>query len=216
MRPMVLLASALFPSLLLISIQAGCSGDDNATPTPPLPDSGPISVPDATPGAQPVTVAIVGKGIVVSNDGVPQDGGVNGFVGDGGGSPVTDCPGTCTAPQGTSLYAYPQLGTYFADGGVNQPGYVFVGWSTGDAGAIINTNANFTVSPGTGSPLTATFVLASNGSDAAVPLNEDGGGPTMPFQEAGPGPSDDSGSEDSGSSDTGVASDSGGDSSDGG
>jgi uncharacterized repeat protein (TIGR02543 family) len=210
MRPMVLLASALFPSLLLISIQAGCSGDDNATPTPPLPDSGPISVPDANPGAQPVTVAIVGKGIVVSNDGVPQDGGPNGFVGDGGGSPVTDCPGACTAPQGTVLYAYPQLGTFFPDGGVNQPGYVFVGWSTGDAGAIINTFANFTVGSGTGSPLTATFTLASNGSDASVPLNEDGGGgPTMPFQEAGPGPSDDSGSEDSGSGDTGVASDSG-------
>jgi uncharacterized repeat protein (TIGR02543 family) len=149
----------------------------------------------------------------VSNDAIPQDGGPNGFVGDGGGPPLVDCPTACTAPQGTVLYAYPQVGTFLSDGGVDLPGYVFVGWSTGDAGAIISTYTSLTVGPGTGSPLTATFALGSSGLDADVPLTEDGGGSaTTPFPEAGPS-SDDSGSEDSGSDDsgdTGVALDSGG------
>src|SRR5580693_7113765 len=75
MRPMVLLASALFPSLVVAGIQAGCSSDDSAAPPNTVPDSGPIVVPEAGPSAQPVTVIISGKGIVVSNDGVPEDGG---------------------------------------------------------------------------------------------------------------------------------------------
>jgi hypothetical protein len=214
MRPMVLLASALFPFLLLASIQAGCSSDDNATTVLTPPDSGPITVPEAGPKPGPVTVIISGKGVVVSYDGTPQDGGPNGFVGGDGGAPLVDCPGNCIAPQGTTITAYPQVGTNFPDGGVNAPGYVFAGWTSADGGVLINPAASLTIGPVTGTPITANFILGPTGLDASVPLNEDGGGPTMPFPEAGPPPSDDSGSEDGGSEDSGggdtsTASDSG-------
>jgi uncharacterized repeat protein (TIGR02543 family) len=202
---MVLLASALFPSLVVAGIQAGCSSDDSAAPPNTVPDSGPIVVPEAGPSAQPVTVIISGKGIVVSNDGVPEDGGPNGFVNADGGRPIVDCPGSCIAPQGTTLYAYPQIGTYFPDGGVDQQGYVFAGWTAADGGVTVSTFASLQIGGYTSNPLTANFVPTPNGLDADVPLNEDGGGTTPPFQEAGP-VDNDSGSEDSGSDDTGTGS----------
>jgi len=210
MRPMVLLASALFPSLLLGAIQAGCSSDDSVAPVNTPPDSGPIVVPEAGPGPHSVTVIISGKGIVVSNDGVPEDGGPNGYVGNDGAPPVVDCPGSCTAPQGTTIYAYPQVGTNLPDGGgVSQPGYVFSGWTTpGDGGLVtLSTFSNLQIGPYTSDPITANFVLAPTGPDAAVPLNEDGGGTTTPFPEAGPAPGNDGG-EDGGSEDTGAPADS--------
>jgi uncharacterized repeat protein (TIGR02543 family) len=203
MRPMVLLASALFPSLILAGIQAGCSSDDNnAPPVNTPPDSGPIVVPEAGPSAQPVTVIISGKGLVVSNDGFPEDGGPNGYVNGDGGAPVVDCPGSCVAPQGTTIYAYPQVGTYFADGGVNQPGYVFAGWTTSDGGVTVSTFSNLQIGPYTSSPITANFVLTPSGPDASITITSDGG-PTQPFPEAGP-VDNDSGSEDSGTEDTGT------------
>ena len=109
MRPMTLLASALFPSLILAVLQTGCSSDDNSNTTvtyPPF-DSGTVVVPAAPAKAGTVTVTVVGKGAVVSSDGRLEGSKNNGFVGADGGAPVVDCPGACTVAQGTTVYALP-------------------------------------------------------------------------------------------------------------
>jgi hypothetical protein len=147
MRPMILLASALVPSLLV----AGCSSDDNSNNAQYTPyDSGTVAVPDAAEGAHAVTVQVVGSGSVVSTDGAQTGSGT--FVGVDGGSPLVDCPKNCTAPQGVGLYAWASKTT------------VFVGWSVGDAGAVISSDPNYTVDPSTGSPLIATFATLPDAS----------------------------------------------------
>jgi len=160
MRPMTVLASALFPSLLLATLQVGCSSDDNSTTTQTPFDSGGVTVPEAAANPGTVTITVVGKGYVVSADGVQQDGGPNGFVGADGGAPTIDCAtgatgANCTAAQGTTLYAYPS------------PANVFLGWSV--AGNVISTDTNIVITSGVGSPLTATFGLPGSGGVDAGP-----------------------------------------------
>jgi hypothetical protein len=159
MRPMTLLASVLFTSLVVATVEVGCSSDDNSNQALTPFDSGTVTTPEASVGAGPVTIAVVGGGVVVSADGTPQDGGPNGFVGADGGSPIVDCPSSCTAPQGIVLYAVPTQGN------------VFYAWSVqgSEGGAVTSTNNSIQVSAGTGTPLTATFVPNINGLDAAVP-----------------------------------------------
>ena len=99
MRPMTLLASVFFTSLAMATFQVACSsGNSSSSSLTPF-DSGVPNVPEAsaaTPG--PVTVTVVGKGYIVSSDGVPvTTGGVNGFAGVDGGAPVVDCPSSCAS-----------------------------------------------------------------------------------------------------------------------
>ena len=163
MRPMTLLASVVFPSMLLATLQVACSSDNGGNSTQTPFDSGTIVAPEASVAAGSVTIVVVGKGLVVSDDGVPHDGGPNGFAGPDGGSPAVDCSssgGACSAPQGTVLYAVPA------------PYNVFAGWSVGGGeggAATIASDNNLTITPGVGGPVTATFVPASAGADAAPP-----------------------------------------------
>jgi len=173
MRPMTLLASVVYPSLVLATLQVACSSDSTSPATLTPFDSGTFPVPAPAVPAGAVTLTVVGKGgTVVSSDGFPSDGGPNGYRGVDGGSPEVDCvapaQGACTATQGTVLYANPTTG------------YVFSGWAVqgAEGGAIISTDNNLTVSPGIGN-LTATFVAASNGADAAPPP------PPPPVPDAG-------------------------------
>jgi hypothetical protein len=167
---MTLLASVLFTSLVVATVEVGCSSDNTATPAPGSFDSGTVTVPEAGPTAGSVSIMIVGSGYVVSADGTPQDGGPNGFVGADGGSPVVDCSSSstsCSAPQGITLYEVPI------------PGSTFNGWSVqADGGtAIISTDTSIQIGAGTGSPLTATFSTNVNGPDAApIPDAGSGGG----------------------------------------
>jgi hypothetical protein len=152
MRSVIALGSVLFSSTLIVAAaQTGCSS--SSTPPAALTpfDSGTPTVPAAGAAPGSVTVTVVGKGYVVSADGVPADGGPNGFMvsPDGG----VDCPGACTAGQATVLYAIPV------------PGNQFAGWSVmADGGSsVISTATNYVISAGTGSPLTATFVAGVAG-----------------------------------------------------
>jgi hypothetical protein len=149
MRPMTLLASALFPSMLLAAVQIGCSSSDdssNQVVNTPF-DSGTVVVPASPARAGNVTITVSGKGEVVSADGKLDGTKNNGFIGVDGGSPLVDCPGACAATQGTIVYAYPT-----ETGGDN----VFLGWSVA-GGEVISTDLSYTISSWTQSPLTATF-----------------------------------------------------------
>ena len=166
MRPMTVLASALFPSLLLATLQVGCSSDDNSTTTLTPFDSGGVNVPEASSNAGSVTITVVGKGYVVSSDGIPVEAGASnpsGFIGADGG-PTVDCTqgstSGCTAPQGSTLYVYPLQG------------YTFAGWSGSESeagGGFTNGDPDIQILPSTPSPLTATFVVQNNGADATPP-----------------------------------------------
>jgi hypothetical protein len=174
MRPMTLLASVLFTSLVAATaiVEVGCSSDDNSNTANTPFDSGNPITPEASAGPGSVTVAVAcpagvaSCGVVVSADGTPQDGGPNGFVGADGGSPLVDCAanaGACIAPQGTTLYTYAVQG------------FTLVGWTVPVEGGIatISTDTSLQITAGTGSPLTATFATANSGPDASVPA--DGG-----------------------------------------
>jgi hypothetical protein len=156
---MSLLAFGLFTSLVVATVEGGCSSSSSPATTAGSFDSGTVTVPEAGPSAGSVTITVVGQGFVVSAEGTPQDGGPNGFVGPDGGAPIVDCPGSCTAPQGISLYASPAGGN------------VFNAWSVvADGGSVvISTDPDITITPGIGSPLTATFSTTVNGPDAAAP-----------------------------------------------
>jgi hypothetical protein len=158
MRPMTVMASVFFTSLVVATVEVGCSSDDSSTPAPTPFDSGTPPVPEASVGAGSVTVTVSGPGYVVSSDGTPSDGGPNGFVGPDGGAPTVDCPGSCTAAQGLYLYAVPVQGNMFA------------GWSVvgAEGGATISTSSSLQITPAIGTPLTATFVATINGLDAAA------------------------------------------------
>jgi hypothetical protein len=168
MRPMTLLASALFPSMLLAAVQIGCSSDDSSNSTvvnTPF-DSGAVIVPasPARPGA--VTLLVSGKGEVVSSDGKLEGTQNNGFAGIDGGAPIVDCPGACSAGQGTILYAYAT-----STGGDN----VFLGWSVA-GGEVISTDLSYTVSSWTQSPLTATFGPGGGPVTPPTPVADAGAG----------------------------------------
>jgi len=100
------------------------------------------------------------------------------FAGVDGGAPVVDCPSSCTAPQGTILYAVTVAGDPYAS--PPTPASEFVGWSVvgAEGGVNVSTALDFQIVPGTGSPITATFTTASNGPDAAAPpaVHDAGGG----------------------------------------
>jgi hypothetical protein len=158
MRPMTVMASVFFASLVVATVEVGCSSDDSSTPATTPYDSGSPPATEASVSAGSVTVAVSGPGFIVSGDGTPSDGGPNGFIGPDGGAPMVDCPGTCTAPQGITLYAVPVQGNMFA------------GWSVigAEGGATISTSDSLQITPAIGTPLTATFVATISGLDAAA------------------------------------------------
>ena len=176
MRPMTLLASVLFTSLVAATaiVEVGCSSDDSSNAgTKPF-DSGSPSTPEAAAGPGNVTVAVLCPagvtkcGAIVSGDGVPQDGGPNGFVGPDGGAPLVDCAasgGACTAPQGTTVFA------------AAAQGFAFVQWfiAVDGGSATFTTDDTVTITAATGTPLTAQFATGTNGPDATVPPAGDGG-----------------------------------------
>jgi hypothetical protein len=176
MRPMTLLASVVFPSLVLAAVQVACSSDNSSNPTPTPFDSGAIAVPEASVGAGPVTIIVKGKGTVVSDEAKPT---ATGYAGPDGAAPVVNCTsagGACTAPQGIVLYALPQAGSTGVTPAV--PSWVFSGWSVagGEGGATIANDTNLTITPGVGSPVTATFDLTSSGAQPPPPPVTDAGG----------------------------------------
>jgi hypothetical protein len=170
MRSMSLLASVLLTSLVVATVEGGCSSSSTPAAGPGPFDSGTVTVPEAGPTAGSVAITVVGSGYVVSADGTPQDGGPNGFVGADGGAPTVDCSSSstsCSAPQGITLYEVPIAGS------------TFNGWTVqADGGtAIISTDTSIQITPGIGSPLTATFSTNVNGPDAApIPDAGSGGG----------------------------------------
>jgi hypothetical protein len=177
MRPMTVLASVFFASVVVAAVEVGCSSDDNST-TPYTPfDSGSPSVPEAGgPSPSAVAITVVGKGYIVSSDGVQVEAGASnptGFIGVDGG-PVVDCTqgstSGCTAPQGTVLYVYASQN------------WTFAGWSApaSEAGGYFNTDPDLIVGAATPGAVTATFVVQNNGPDAAppapTPVADSGGG----------------------------------------
>ena len=162
MRSMNLLASVLFASVAVVAaVQAGCSSGNNGGGTssnPPF-DAGVVVVPDGgSMFAGPVTITVSGNGYVQSNDGTGGDGGTGPSVNCG--TLANGSKGTaCTAAQGLTLYANPNMGAAWGD------------WSaTVDGGAVeVQASQDYAVISATPNPLTANFVTQSNGPDSAAP-----------------------------------------------
>lgn len=156
MRPMTLLASVVFPSLVLATFLVGCSSDSSSSSPALTPyDSGTVSVPEAGASPTAVKIIVVGKGTVSS---------FTDLAGPDAGPPAVNCTatgGACTAAQGIVLDANAQEGDPYANPPVQD--WVFAGWTTpgGEGGIVIDPTNYLTITSGILGPITATFVTSS-------------------------------------------------------